>query len=290
MTNCTTHTISFPPCRKRPIEVDFGGGDVSSNAGVLLLREADRRLGLTKAVSLKLPDERQPGKVVHKLGDMLRQRVFGIALGYEDLNDHDALRHDLALQTAAGCDAALASAPSLCRFENRAEPEWAWAIHDVLADVFIASFETAPEEIVLDIDATDDAVHGHQVGRFFHGYYDHYCFLPLYVFCGDHLLVAYLVQEGPRPPPFGIVERVCQAAFLPQQIDEACVGVRLLAGEGCFQLLNLDFALNGLDDLNRLLVVADGLKRITLGFVEKPDIVQGCTLSGLVADLLADGQ
>lgn len=212
MTNCTTHTISFPPCRKRLVEADFAGGDVTSNGGVLLLREADRRLGLTKAVSLRLPDERQPGKVVHKLGDMLRQRVFGIALGYEDLNDHTALRHDLALQTAAGCDGALASAPSLCRLENRARPDWSLAIHEVLVDVFIASFDTAPAEIVLDIDATDDAVHGHQVGRFFHGYYDHYCFLPLYVFCGDHLLVAYLraANIDPAKHASGIVKLLVQ--------------------------------------------------------------------------------
>ena len=124
--------------------------------------------------------------------DMLRQRVFGIALGYEDLNDHDALRHDLAVQTAAERDGVLASAPTLCRFENRAERSWAWRIHGVLVETYIASFAAPPEEIVLDVDATDDAVHGHQEGRFFHGYYDHYCFLPLYVFAGDHLLVAYL--------------------------------------------------------------------------------------------------
>ena len=91
-----------------------------------------------------------------------------------------------------GAYRALASAATLCRFENRAERGWAWAVHEVLAAAFIASFERPPEEIVLDIDATDDAVHGRQEGRFFHGYYDRYCFLPLYVFAGDHLLVAYL--------------------------------------------------------------------------------------------------
>ena len=151
-----------------------------------------RRLGLTAAVARRLGDPRQRGKLRHGVADLLRQRVFGIALGYEDLNDHAALRHDRALQAAAGRDRALASAATLCRFENRAEPGWAWAVHEVLAAAFIASFEGPPEEIVLDIDATDDAVHGRQEGRFFHGYYDRYCFLPLYVFAGGHLLVAYL--------------------------------------------------------------------------------------------------
>ena len=192
MTNCTLESLSFPACRKRRIEARFDGGDVTSNGGALLLRQADRRLGLTAAVAQGLADDRQRGKVRHRFVDMLRQRVFGIALGYEDLNDHDGLRHDLAVQTAAERDGVLASAPTLCRFENRAERSWAWGIHEVLVETYIASFETPPEEIVLDVDATDDTVHGHQEGRFFHGYYDHYCFLPLYVFAGDHLLVAYL--------------------------------------------------------------------------------------------------
>ena len=192
MTDCTPEKLLFPACRKRQVEARFDGGDVTSNGGVLLLRQADRVLGLTAAVARGLADDRQRGKVRHRFVDMLRQRVFGIALGYEDLNDHDGLRHDLALQTAAERDGVLASAPTLCRFENRAERSWAWAIHGVLVETYIASFAAPPEEIVLDVDATDDAVHGHQEGRFFHGYYDHYCFLPLYVFAGDHLLVAYL--------------------------------------------------------------------------------------------------
>ncbi len=196
MTYCTSEQIEFPACRRRRVEARFDGGDVTSNGGALLLRQADRVLGLTAAVARGLGDVRQRGKVRHRVADMLRQRVFGIALGYEDLNDHDALRHDLALQTAAERDGPLASAPTLCRLENRAEPWWAWLMHQILVDVFIASFAAPPEEIVLDVDATDDAVHGRQEGRFFHGYYDHYCFLPLYVFAGDHLLVAYLRPAG----------------------------------------------------------------------------------------------
>ena len=192
MTNCTSEAIQFPACRKRRVEAGFDGGEVTSNGGVLLLRQADRLVGLTGQVARGLADERQPGKVRHRSIDMLRQRVFGIALGYEDVNDHAALRHDLAVQTAAERDAALASPSTLSRFENRADRQSAWRIHEVLVDRFIASHARPPEEIVLDFDATDDAVHGHQVGRFFHGYYDHYCFLPLYVFCGEQLLVAYL--------------------------------------------------------------------------------------------------
>ena len=192
MTNGSFDELLFPACCKRRVEAAFDGGDVSSNGGVLLLRQADRLIGLTARVARGLSDSRQRGKVHHRHVDMLRQRVFGIALGYEDLNDHDGLRHDLAVQTAAGRDRPLASAPTLCRFENAAGRDWAWTMHEALVDTFIASFARPPEEIVLDFDATDDAVHGRQEGRFFHGYYDHYCFLPLYVFCGDHLLVAYL--------------------------------------------------------------------------------------------------
>ena len=169
MTDCTPSKIDFPRCCGRSVEADFLGGDISSNGGAPLLGLADRRLGLLSGLSRRLSDPRQAGKVEHGLLPLLRQRVYGLALGYEDVNDHDALRDDLALQTAVDRDAPLASAPSLCRFENRAEPWWAWLIHQVLLEVFIHSFETPPEEIVLDIDATDDAVHGRQEGRFFHG-------------------------------------------------------------------------------------------------------------------------
>lgn len=192
MTDCSSDRLSFPACRGRLVEAGFDGGWVTGNGGALLLAQADRRLGLTAAVARRPGDPRQRGKRRHSVADMVRQRVFGIALGYEDLNDHADLRHDPGLQTAAGRDRSLASAPTLCRFENRADRRWAWAVHEVLVETFIAAFEKPPEEIVLDIDATDDAAHGHQEGRFFHGYYDRYCFLPLYVFCGDHLLVARL--------------------------------------------------------------------------------------------------
>jgi len=192
VTECTQESFAFPVCKRRVVEADFRGGDITSNGGVLLLREADRRLGLCEAVARVLKDPRDPRRCLHDSEDLLRQRVYALALGYEDLNDHDALRHDLAVQTAVDRIEPLASSATLCRWENRADREVAWRIHEVMLERFIASFDTPPEELILDFDATDDAVHGKQEGRFFHGYYDHYCFLPLYVFCGDQLLVSYL--------------------------------------------------------------------------------------------------
>ena len=192
MTNCNLSRIEFPRCCGRRVEADFGGGDISSNAGAPLLSAVDRRLGLLSGLTRRLDDRRQAGKVAHKLLALLRQRVYAVALGHEDVNDHAALRDDLALQTAVGCDRRLASASTVGRLDRAADRDWAWAAHVSMVETFMASFDAAPRELVLDFDATDDAVHGRQVGRFFHGYYDHYCFLPLYVFCGDHLLVSYL--------------------------------------------------------------------------------------------------
>ena len=192
MTICNRDQISFPGCKGRRVEADFSGGDVTSDAGVLLLRQADRRLGLTAAVARVLADPRRQASCEHTLLSMLRQRVYGIAAGYEDLNDHDQLRGDSAIQTAVDRDGVLASSPTLCRLENRADRRAAVAIHQVLVEQFIDSFAEPPTELILDFDATDDPVHGNQEGRFFHGYYDRYCFLPLYVTCRDRLLAAYL--------------------------------------------------------------------------------------------------
>ncbi len=192
MTDCTFPQIELPACKKRRVEIDFDGGDISSNGGVGLLELAERRVGLLSGLTRRLDDRRQSGKISHGLGELLRQRVFAVALGYEDVNDHDNLRDDLALQTACGRDARLASSSTVGRLERAADRQWAWAAHGALMGAFIASFPEAPEELVLDFDATDDAVHGDQEGRAYHGYYDHYCFLPLYVFCADQLLVSYL--------------------------------------------------------------------------------------------------
>ncbi len=224
VTDCNSLSFDFPACRKRRIEADFSGGDITSNGGVLLLRQADRLLGLTASVAGRLIDARQRGKVEHGFAAMLRQRVFALALGYEDVNDHAALRHDLALQTAAERDRALASPSTLSRFENTADRSSAWSIHEILVEAFIASHSEPPEELILDFDATDDAVHGKQEGRFFHGYYDHYCFLPLYVFCGERLLVAYL-----RPSKIdGAKHAWAILALLVKRLRRAWPGVRIV--------------------------------------------------------------
>jgi hypothetical protein len=172
--------------------VDFCGGAITSDGGGLLLRQTDRKLKLTEHVAAALSDPRRQKSCEHGLLPLLRQRIYGLALGYEDINDHANLRADPAFQTLVDRDQPLAHPSTLCRFENRADRQTAVAISTVLVDQFIASHRCPPKRLVLDFDATDDAVHGTQEGRFFHGYYDHYCFLPLYVFCGSQVLVAYL--------------------------------------------------------------------------------------------------
>lgn len=196
MTDCNREPVLFSSLGRRRIEADFDGGVITSDAGALLLREADRRLGLTAALDAAIPDPRNPALIVHSQLTLLRQRIYGIALGNEDLNDHQGLREDplmqLATERGIRHDRPLASPPTLCRLENRITRATLVDLAKVLVETFIASHATAPEELVLDFDATDDPVHGNQVGRFFHGYYDQYCFLPLYVFCKDQLWVAYL--------------------------------------------------------------------------------------------------
>jgi hypothetical protein len=185
----------FGKVGRASIEATFEGYEISSDGGgALLLRQAERHTGLLAAAARCLPDERGRGLVRHTRLAQLTQRVFGIALGYEDLNDHTRLRSDTALQTALGQRHAASSAPTLCRFENAMDRATAVAIHGVLLDQFVArrQGQVPPYELILDLDATDDPVHGRQEGRFFHGYYDRYCFLPLYVFCGEELLVSYL--------------------------------------------------------------------------------------------------
>ena len=192
MTDCIQERLPFPRCKGRRVEASFSGGDITSNGGVLLLRQADRALGLTERVAQVLIDPRRRASCRHDALAIVRQRVYSLALGYEDLNDHDELRRDLALQTAVEKDRVLASASTLCRFENRAGRKEAVRLHEVLVQQFMDSYKRPPRRLVLDFDATDDRVHGQQEGRFYHGYYDAYCFLPLYVFCGDRLLVSYL--------------------------------------------------------------------------------------------------
>jgi len=174
------------------VEGRFDGGSMTSDGGVMLLGEVDRKLGLLEAAARCVADPRSPLLIKHGVRDMLRQRVYALALGWEDLNDHGALRCDVAVQTAVGVDREVASAPTLCRLEKWADRATAVRLHRLLIEQFIASFKSAPKELVLDFDATDNPLHGQQEQRFFHGYYDSYCYLPLYVFCGQQLLCAYL--------------------------------------------------------------------------------------------------
>jgi hypothetical protein len=196
MTQRSTDPLPFSSLASRRLEADFSGGSLTTDAGALLLREADQRLGLLDALDQAIPDPRNPQLVSHSQRSPLARRVFGIACGYEDLNDHTHLRHDPLWQALAERapepKQPLASASTLCRLENRVRRRTLFEMSRVFVEQFIDSFDEPPECLVLDADATDDPVHGHQEGRFFHGYYDGYCFLPLYVFCGDQLLVAYL--------------------------------------------------------------------------------------------------
>jgi len=224
VTDCNQGLLEFPACRKRRVQAQFSGGEISSDGGVLLLRQADRRLGLLEAVSRVLEDRRDPTRITHDLVSLVRQRVYGLCLGYEDLNDHTTLRRDPAIQTALERLVPLGSAATLCRLDNGVDRSAAVRIHEVLLEQFIASFQSPPEELVLDFDATDDAVHGHQQGRFFHGYYDHYCFLPLYVFCGDQLLVSYL-----RPSDQDAAKHAWAVlALLVKRLRQAWPGVRIV--------------------------------------------------------------
>ena len=196
MTECYQTPIEFPSVKRRKVEASFSGGDITSNAGIPLLSQVDEKLGLTRAIARVVDDPRREASCEHTLPELLKQRIYGLALGFEDLNDHQELRHDLALQTAVSRAETLASASTLCRLEQRAERSTAVAIHRVLFEQFMRAYREPPKRLILDFDATDTPLHGDQEGRFFHGYYDRYCYLPLYVFCGRHLLVSYLRRSN----------------------------------------------------------------------------------------------
>jgi hypothetical protein len=196
MTDCTRNPLLFSNRGSKTVQADFQGGRLTSDGGALILGEFGDRTGLFDALNAVIPDPRDPRFIIHDQRTLLAQRIIAIALGYEDLNDHQTLRTDPALQVAAGLspdpDLGLASPPTLCRLENRVDRETLVKISETLVDQFIAAHPEPPEHLMLDFDATDDRVHGMQENRFFQKYYDDYCFLPLYVFCDDELLAAYL--------------------------------------------------------------------------------------------------
>jgi hypothetical protein len=181
---CTDARIDFGRFGRRVIEADSRGGDPSSDGGLLLLRQVDQQLGLSRAAAAAIPDPRDPERITHPLRDLLAQRFCGFCCGYEDLNDHKALRGDVLMQTAVRRAEAMASAPTCSRLENRATRAQAWALQEVLAAQFIASHGKPPAELVLDIDASDVPLHGAQELGAFQAYYVHHCYLPLYMFCG----------------------------------------------------------------------------------------------------------
>lgn len=216
-TECSESQLEFQDLGSRKVVADFDGGYLSSDGGSLLLREMDERLGLLERFASCFSDHRNPDAVEHPLVSLLRQRVYGLALGYEDLNDFKDLATDPLLGAAVGREdvlgekrartsdqgKVLASPSTLNRLElSPADADSsarykkivynAAAIENLLVDVFLDSYDTPPKEIFLDFDATDDPLHGTQEGRFYHGYYKCYCYLPLYVTCGDHLLAAQL--------------------------------------------------------------------------------------------------
>jgi hypothetical protein len=206
-TECSAERFDFGLVGRREVVGSFDGGAITSDAGALLLGTTDRAIGLVDRLAACFTDYRRPELIEHRVVTLVGQRVFGIALGYEDLNDHDELRRDPVMAVLAGkleavranC-APVAGKSTLNRLELSRETATRYhkiaadpnAIESLFVTLFLEAYKTPPAEIILDIDATDDPLHGHQEGRFFHGYYDCYCYLPLYVFCGRHLLAAKL--------------------------------------------------------------------------------------------------
>jgi len=216
-TECSQQTLAFHPLGAREVVAKFDGGQITTDAGGLLLRQTEQATGIIRQFAECFVDYRDPEKIEHSVLDLLSQRIYGLALGYEDLNDHDQLRYDPLLAVLVGKQDPLGQERVLARDRGKAlagkstlnrlelTPVGAHVksrykkivarrnrIQQFFLDVFFQAHEQPPTRIVLDLDATDDPIHGHQAGRFFHGYYMNYCYLPLYIFCGEHLLCAKL--------------------------------------------------------------------------------------------------
>ena len=213
MPKCTDETVEFGRVGRRVVEASFDGGDIVSDGGVLLLKQVDERLGLTRAAAQALGDERRASSVRHSVQTLLAQRIYGLCLGWSDVCDHNVLRNDLVLQTAVGRAEPLGSAPTLSRLETSATSEHAAALHEVLMRQFIASHVKAPKELVLDVDATHVPLHGEQERGHFHAYYDNYCYLPLYVFAGQDML-ACVLRPSDRDPA-SVVSALIKRLLVP---------------------------------------------------------------------------
>ena len=206
-TECNQFVFGFHPQKRREIRAQFDGGAITSDGGGLLLREVEKRNRILRQFAACFTDYRNPDLIEHPVEEMVAQRVYGLALGYEDLNDHEELRNDpllaVLVEKADGGSPVLAGKSTLNRLELTQETASRkerykkivldhGAVDRLLVDIFLAAHPEKPKEIILDLDATDDPLHGKQEGRFFHGYYGHYCYLPLYIFCGEFLLCARL--------------------------------------------------------------------------------------------------
>ena len=235
MTECIQSGFGFEALGSRDIVARFDGGAISSDGGAFLLRETDRRLNLLPRLAECFLDGRNQRMVDHSIQEMLSQRIYGLALGYEDINDHEQLRHDPVFGILAGrqdFEQPLAGKSTLNRMELGAGKTdrykkitfWKDGFDDLLGKVFLESYAKAPEEIVLDIDTTDLPLHGKQEGRFFHGYYDHYCYLPLYIFCGEQVLCARL-REANHDACFGSVVEIQRTV---EQIRAAWPEVKII--------------------------------------------------------------
>ncbi len=236
-TECTRTYRSFQALGRREIVTDFSGGTITSDGGALLLREVEQRTAVLHRFAQCFTDYRKENRIEHDVLSLVSQRVIGLALGYEDLNDHDQLARDQMLAIAVGKSdptgmdrvsekdkgKPLAGKSTLNRLELTSPDATAQSAYKKIAlqsesvdnlfvDVFLESYSTAPEEIILDIDATDDPLHGNQEGKFFHGYYKAYCYLPLYIFCGEHLLCARLqtAQNDAAAGSVNELERIVQ--------------------------------------------------------------------------------
>ena len=222
-TECTTEPLQFQAAGGRAVLARFDGGTLTSDGGAVLLREVERVTGVLRRFAGCFTDHRDPARVTHSVAALVRQRVYALALGYEDLNDHDALRNDPLLAVLAEAEdlaAPLAGKSTLNRLELSAATVGEnerykkitvdhVAVDRLLLDVFLDAHATPPQEIVLDLDVTDDPVHGQQEGRFFHGYYGHYCYLPLYIFAGEFLLLARL-RQADQDASAGSVEELAR--------------------------------------------------------------------------------
>jgi Transposase DDE domain group 1 len=241
LTECIQETFCFAAHFSRCVEAGFTAGQVSSDGGALLLRQADRKVNLLGRLTACFGDARNPAQIEHQLPEMLAQRIYGLALGYEDLNDHEQLRTDPLIGLLSGkrkLDEPLAGKSTLNRLELVGRSARyhkigysAEAIDRLLGALFIESHAAPPSQIVLDLDATDIPLYGHQPERFFHGYYDNYCYLPLYIFAGDQLLCARL-RPANRDAAARSVEQVSRiVAQVRQQWPEVKIVLRADSGQ-----------------------------------------------------------